>query len=203
MLISLDRPNGAGKSTLIKHLSKSLKKDGLNFIITKEPTESEIGQLIRNLHNEIHGLSLACLIAADRYHHIKTVIEPNLKARKIVISDRYFVSSLVYQVLDNVNISFIQQINSHIIKPNLNIIVYCDSNNIKQRLLLRNKITRFEKDFEPETELKLFEKASKYLSSINQSVLEIDNSDNIPIHDNISKIRDEINKFINFNNENK
>ncbi len=102
--IAFEGIDGAGKTTQTEILKKYLEKKRIEVILTKEPTQNQqIGNLI---HDFIKGrvkfpaVSLQYLFAADREIHQKSLIEPNLKKGKIVISDRCFWSSVAYGVLD-------------------------------------------------------------------------------------------------------
>ncbi|MHA4814481.1 dTMP kinase [Streptomyces aculeolatus] len=62
---------------------------------TTEPSTSPLGQFTRTQADHIHAYALACLVAADRYHHIRTEIRPHLDAGDTVLCDRYLGSTLV------------------------------------------------------------------------------------------------------------
>jgi dTMP kinase len=78
MFISIDGPSGAGKSTIVHHLAQLLVAAGENVHITAEPSSGPIGVLCRELTESVTGHALACLYAADRYHHAQTEIRPHL-----------------------------------------------------------------------------------------------------------------------------
>lgn len=65
--------------------------------VTAEPSGGPIGLLCRELTEIVTGHALACLYAADRYHHIETEIRPYMEKGRTVISDRYIPSGLVMQ----------------------------------------------------------------------------------------------------------
>ncbi|HEY8534141.1 MAG TPA: dTMP kinase [Micromonospora sp.] len=95
---------GAGKTTQVRKLAETLRAKGLEVVETREPGATEIGERIRalllNRTPEGQGPSPraeALLYAADRAHHVATVIRPALARGAIVISDRYVDSSLAYQ----------------------------------------------------------------------------------------------------------
>jgi dTMP kinase len=101
---------GAGKSTQIKHLAKLLEQQGRDVVVTREPGATEVGARIRRMVLETHAApngalggtvlaprAEALLYAADRAHHVSTVVRPALSRGAIVISDRYIDSSLAYQ----------------------------------------------------------------------------------------------------------
>jgi dTMP kinase len=71
---------------------------------TSEPSHGPLGTLARHGTDTYSGYVLACLVAADRYHHLATDIRPNLAAGRIVVCDRYVPSSYVLQLMDGVPI---------------------------------------------------------------------------------------------------
>lgn len=100
--------DGSGTTTQLNLLNNKLE----NLWTTFEPTDNEIGKLIRKiLRKEIETtpLSLAYLYAADRADHIST-IQKRINQNNIVVSDRYFFSSLAYQSL-KIDFSKIKEIN--------------------------------------------------------------------------------------------
>ena len=101
VFIAFEGGEGAGKSTQIRRLADALERAGHHVVTTHEPGATEIGQRIRELllhHTEpLDVRAEALLFAADRAHHVATVVRPALKAREIVLSDRYVDSSLAYQ----------------------------------------------------------------------------------------------------------
>jgi dTMP kinase len=95
--------DGAGTTTQAQRLHRFLDTEGEEAVHTWEPTDFLTGKTIRAL---LHGpefaepWTLALLFAADRYEHLHrpdTGILSNLKAGKVVVSDRYLFSSLAYQ----------------------------------------------------------------------------------------------------------
>ncbi|HEX5405746.1 MAG TPA: dTMP kinase, partial [Pseudonocardiaceae bacterium] len=88
----MDGPSGAGKSTIVRHLAQLLVADGDDVHVTAEPSQGPIGVLASDLTETLTGHALACLYAADRYHHLETEVRPHLAAGQTVISDRYLPS---------------------------------------------------------------------------------------------------------------
>lgn len=80
-LLAVDGPNGAGKSTLIEAVKRKMELEGYTVYITREPTDTELGSFVRKFAESHSGISLACLVAADRYEHIFNEIIPELKKR--------------------------------------------------------------------------------------------------------------------------
>ncbi|GAB2802658.1 dTMP kinase [Actinoallomurus bryophytorum] len=143
-LVTLDGPGGAGKSTLLQLVTGRLEAAGVTVHATTEPSHGPAGQLARGSTAIFHGHALACLVAADRYYHVETEIEPALGAGKVVICDRYVPSSYALQVLDGVDQHFVAAINAHAPQPDLAVILTCDPVILQQRLATRGSHGRFE-----------------------------------------------------------
>jgi dTMP kinase len=144
MFVSVDGPSGAGKSTIVRHLAQMLVAAGEDVHVTAEPSNGPIGQLCRELTETVTGHALACLYAADRYHHVETEIRPMLAAGKTVISDRYVPSGLVMQRFDGVDPAFLWQLNAEAERPDLAVILEADPEIIADRLHDRGAHNRFQ-----------------------------------------------------------
>jgi dTMP kinase len=102
MFITFEGVEGSGKSTQAKLLAKLLTKMGHKATLTREPGWGSFGELIRKIilderDLELDPFSELCLFCADRAQHVRDFIKPKLQNGEIVICDRYFDSTLVYQ----------------------------------------------------------------------------------------------------------
>lgn len=101
MFITFEGIDGVGKSTQLDLLEQWLIARGREVLRTLEPGGTELGQEIRHLllhrKGDVSPRSEALLYAADRAHHVATKIRPALQQGKVVLSDRYFDSSVAYQ----------------------------------------------------------------------------------------------------------
>jgi dTMP kinase len=99
--ITLEGGDGAGKTTQAEHLEQWLGDHGLEVVRTREPGGTPLGQRIREivLHERGHVAprAEALLYAADRAHHVETVVRPALARGAVVLQDRYIDSSVAYQ----------------------------------------------------------------------------------------------------------
>lgn len=118
-LITFEGSEGCGKTTQINALAKRLEGQGKTVQITREPGGTVIGEKIRELlqdpkhSNEISALTELLLFSASRSQLISSVIQPALERGEIVISDRFYDSTLVYQGLGrSIDRSLIEQINT-------------------------------------------------------------------------------------------
>ena len=102
MFISFEGIEGCGKTTQLELLTSDLEAEKRPFVVTREPGGTEIGKKIRSilLDPASKGLVPAAellLYMADRAQHIHSLIKPSLSEGKIVICDRYFDATVVYQ----------------------------------------------------------------------------------------------------------
>ena len=101
MFITFEGIDGVGKSTQLDLLQSWLEGRGREVMRTLEPGGTELGKEIRHLllhrKGDVAARAEALLYAADRAHHVATKIRPALASGKVVLSDRYFDSSVAYQ----------------------------------------------------------------------------------------------------------
>jgi dTMP kinase len=102
VFISFEGGEGSGKSTQTKLLKDWLEQNGEEVLLTREPGGTTLGNQLRDilLDNKTGVISPraeALMYAADRAHHVFSLIRPALQRGKIVITDRYFDSSIAYQ----------------------------------------------------------------------------------------------------------
>lgn len=184
LFIAFDGPNGVGKSTLIQHTKNTLIENGIKVWTTKEPTDTPLGTFIQEISKTLRNESLAYLIAADRYQHLSNEILPQLKKEQVVITDRYILSSLILQRMDNVDVNLICLINSGIILPDIQVVVKADQEIIQSRLNERGKLTRFEQGNRTSEELFYLREGTKILRNIGVEIVEIKNSEDISVNIN-------------------
>ena len=177
--VAVDGPNGVGKSTLINAIKEKLVLLGYVTVITKEPTNSQLGMFLREYAEEHSGIEVACLVAADRYKHLTSEVIPALEKGYLVITDRYILSSLILQQMDGVSNEYILDLNSQIIKPDLQLVVFAEEEILQRRLAERKKLTRFEANNQSGKELYFMKKGIKELRSRNVNIMEIVNNDNL------------------------
>jgi len=196
IFITIDGPNGVGKSSLVNGLILELKKLGLDVSETKEPTNSPLGQWVRQTESIYSGHVYACLVAADRYFHIENEIKPLLDDGKIVISARYVESSLVLQSLDNVEFDFIWALNSKIYRPDISIILTASAEILSSRLSERSYFSRFEKSKTRQAELDGYIHAANFLKQQGFNILFLDNGV-VPLEQNIVQVSEQIKTLLN------
>lgn len=102
MFITLEGPEGSGKTSHIPHLVEHLREKGYVVFPTREPGGTSIGEQIREvIHDlknvEMHPRTETLLYQAARAQIVEQVIRPRLAAGEIVISDRYYDSTIAYQ----------------------------------------------------------------------------------------------------------
>ncbi len=126
----LEGIDGSGTTTHSKLLVGFLELKGFKVHLTQEPSNSEIGLLIRKFlkQDRMPSTTDALLFAADRDFHYHNEIKPKLDNGYIVISDRYLESSIAYQSAqsEKISVEWVQEINKFVGKPDLTIILDID-----------------------------------------------------------------------------
>jgi len=145
LFVSVDGPSAVGKSTVVENLARLMVASGEEVHVTAEPSSGPIGRLCRELTDTVTGYALACLYAADRYHHVEREIRPHTEAGRTVITDRYVPSSLVMQRLDGIDLPFLMQLNERADRPDLAVILQAAPEVIARRLLQRGAHNRFQR----------------------------------------------------------
>jgi dTMP kinase len=101
LFLTFEGGDGVGKTTQAAILQEWLDGRGIPVVRTREPGGTEVGVLVRDivLHHrgEVAPRAEALLYAADRAHHIETVVRPALDRGDVVLQDRYIDSSVAYQ----------------------------------------------------------------------------------------------------------
>ena len=118
LFIVMEGPDGSGKTTQINLLKEYLEEAGYECLITREPGGTVIGEEIRQLilnpeHKEMSPVTEMLLYAASRAQLVHEVLGPALEEGKIVISDRFVDSSIVYQgIARKLGISTVSAVNA-------------------------------------------------------------------------------------------
>lgn len=125
MFIAVEGIDGSGKGTQSKLLNKWVKEKGHDTFLTREPTGGAIGQLLRKVLKKggLDPRAEALLFAADRAEHVRE-ISLKLAENRVIISERYFHSSIAYQGASGVSIKWLMELNRFAPIPDL--VLYLD-----------------------------------------------------------------------------
>ena len=127
MLVNLEGIDGCGKSTQSKLLREKLEGEGEKVIILKEPTKRPHGQ---KLWDVLHGKRKASneeileLFVLDRKQHVEEKIQPALDDGTVILMDRYYYSSMAYQVAGGIDVEEIRE--KHVFAPRPDVVLIFD-----------------------------------------------------------------------------
>lgn len=193
--ITLEGVDGAGKSTHIDFIKSYFISKSLDYILTREPGGTILGEKIREilLNDEMSPITESLLMFAARSEHLSQLIQPNLKNGVTVICDRFTDSSYAYQSGGKgVSISTIEQLKSIVqedLEPDLTLLFDLPVELSIERLNNSRVLDRFEKqNYEFHQKVR-----ESYLNNANQ------NKDRFYIIDStrsINDIQDEITKIL-------
>lgn len=147
LFVTFEGGDGSGKSTQASLLGEWLTDQGRTVVRTREPGGTEVGLEIRELvlhhRGDIDPRAEALLYAADRAHHIATLVRPALERGEVVIQDRYFDSSIAYQgagrVLDSEEVRQLSLWATDALIPDVTVLLDLDENIARERLNAANK----------------------------------------------------------------
>ena len=101
LFITFEGPDGCGKTTQMKLLAEYLEKKGEKVVLTREPGGKGLGEKVReillNYDGEVSDRCESFLFLADRAQNIDIIVNPAVKAGKIVLCDRHIDSTVAYQ----------------------------------------------------------------------------------------------------------
>lgn len=100
--ITFEGIDGCGKTTQMRLLGQYLTERGVAVVPTREPGGTELGRKVRSalldgVAGSVEPLAELLLYAADRAQHVRRVILPALNLGKVVLSDRFYDATTVYQ----------------------------------------------------------------------------------------------------------
>ncbi|MEM4519349.1 MAG: dTMP kinase [Sulfolobales archaeon] len=187
VLIVVEGIDGAGKTSVSGEVVSRLSNLGFKTVYTYEPYTPFITEVINEYWDEIDPIVLTLLMAADRYYHINRVILPYLRSGHIVISDRYYYSSIAYQGAQGVDTQWIAEVNKFVIKPKLAIYLDVDPEvGLTRKKVSNTRVKSIEANIE------MIRKArSIYLDLISRGELVLVNA-----RDELSRVVDEVMKHV-------
>ena len=152
LFITHEGGDGSGKSTQSARLTGWLTDAGHTVVVTREPGGTSLGLELRDIvlhrRGEIAPRAEALLYAADRAHHIATVVRPALERGDIVVQDRYIDSSVAYQgagrVLDGGEVRDISLWAAEGLLPDLTVLLDLPESDGRDRMATRTKYDRLE-----------------------------------------------------------
>lgn len=160
--IVLEGVNGAGKTTLAERILALLTEYQRPYLFTREPGATPLGKELRRLLLESPHLKLSpnaelLLFGADRAEHVTKVLRPALAEKRLVVSDRYYYSTVAFQGygrrLDHGLVQQINNIATGALEPDFVILLDIDAKLGLERSRKRQRVTgeKVEDSFELET----------------------------------------------------
>jgi dTMP kinase len=159
-LIVIEGLDGAGTTTQVKRLVAQLNATGRTAHATREPSDGPVGKLIREMLTGGHAIpgtaisqgTFGLLFAADRLDHLQREVEPKLAAGAVVVSDRWYHSSLAYQGT-GADRDWITTLNARARKPDLTIFLEVRPHVAAQRRMDAGRVQELFEDLRMQEEV--------------------------------------------------
>lgn len=151
MFIAIEGIDGSGKSTLAKSLAVAMNALGFDTILTREPGSPDLEHVLRDLFKRPQGPlganEMAIVFTADRLLHVDGTIRPALAEGKMVVCDRYKLSTAAYQLANGASFGLISQLLAVPPDPDLTLYVQTPLAVARERLIARGgKLDSYERD---------------------------------------------------------
>jgi len=189
LFIVFEGPDGSGQSTQSELLGKWFKQNNQKVFMTKEPTNSLIGGIIRVILKKewkVDMKTFQLLFTADRAHHLNMEIMPLIEKGINVISDRYILSTLAFGSIEE-DLGWLKKINSKFLQPDFTFILNVPGKVCAERIAK----SRFGFEyFETPEKLELIRKNYLRLKDFHRNtyVIKGDERDKKEIHEEIIRI---------------
>jgi len=143
LFIVIEGPEGSGKTTQVEMLYRYLTENGYQTVCVREPGGTDVGQKLREILKD-KSLSLEIetellLFAASRAQLIRSIIKPALNSGKVVISDRFTLSTEVYQgYVQGIPQDFIERLNRFCtadVKPDITFVLMINTTDALRKRL--------------------------------------------------------------------
>ena len=172
MLINLEGIDGCGKSTQSQFLIDKFESDNEKTILLKEPTNGKYGQkLWEMLSGKIEATTeeILELFVLDRKQHVNEKIKPALDEGRIVLMDRYYYSTMAYQVAAGIDVNRIRRDNHFAPEPDIVLIFDLPADLAMKRVRSHSIADVFEKE--------------EYLEKVRKAYLNLENDSLVRIID--------------------
>jgi len=144
---------------------KWFRELGYKIYYTKTPTETDLGKFCREQNGKLSPISLACLLASDKYQCVKEEIQPKLDDGNIVLCDRFILSAYLYNNMDGVDFDFTRGLYSEILKPDHNFVLELDASLVIENINNRDSKSLDKYELDPAKERETLNKAVEYCKS--------------------------------------
>lgn len=153
--ITLEGSEGVGKTTNLEHIKELLTQHGIDFVVTREPGGTELGEQLRELllghqHDGMADETELLMMFAARSEHLDKVIKPALANGQWVLCDRFTDATYAYQGggrgIDLNRISILEDYVQGDLRPDLTLLLDAPIEVGRERAGKRSAADRFEKE---------------------------------------------------------
>jgi dTMP kinase len=191
-LIVFEGIDGAGKTTVHKALRERMRSRD-DIVFSQEPTDGEYGRKVREAlrAGNVSVEELLFLLIQDRIEHVKSIVVPSLKEGKIVILDRYYLSTVAYQMSERFSMRELLFLNG-LFSPAPDLVVYFEISveEALRRVKERGQVSVFEEESKMREVVGNYERVLAYFDVVRVNAL-------LSIEELVDEVEKIVLKFVN------
>lgn len=176
--VVVEGPDGVGKTRTTQRIAELLRETGFLVIATREPSDGAIGRDIRAIlrgdSQPLDAMTMSRMYAEDRLDHLKRIVLPAITERRVIVCDRYLLSSIAYQHgAMGLPLSDVLRFNRYAVVPDLTLVLRAPQDVCTSRRGTRGEAVSMFEDEETQRKIRrVYDNAFDYIELHNPAFID-------------------------------